>query len=131
MSKLLLQSFENWYTFLVPLLWPVPLWVALSQTRLVSLSYNLWPNIHKFQKLNWKKLTKNINPFYNILGKNLFYLIRSIRSLNATKLFKIYNYYVETILEQLPNNINQFKNLDIYCVHLAFCIRLDLKTFLQ
>merc|ERR1712115_159692 len=31
-------SFENWYTFLVPLLWPVPIWVALSQTRLVSLT---------------------------------------------------------------------------------------------
>ena len=29
--------FESGYTFLVPLLWPVPLWVALSQTRLVSL----------------------------------------------------------------------------------------------
>ena len=36
--KLLLQSFESWYTLLVPLLWPVPLWVALSQTRLESLT---------------------------------------------------------------------------------------------
>ena len=29
--------FESGYTLLVPLLWPVQLWVALSQTRLVSL----------------------------------------------------------------------------------------------
>ena len=29
--------FESGYTLLVPLLWPVQIWVALSQTRLVSL----------------------------------------------------------------------------------------------
>jgi len=44
---------------------------------------------------------------------------------DATKLFKMNNYCVETILEQHPNNINRidfFKLKYLYCVHLALVL---------
>ena len=38
--------FESGYTLLVPLLWPVQLWVALSNTRLVSITFTFVSFLH-------------------------------------------------------------------------------------